>query len=56
LNDAEMKKWEKIMKRKKSTNEQRERLLCRSFDDGWEEWKNPLDEEDADDHTGHHHH
>jgi hypothetical protein len=58
LNDAEMKKWEKIMKRKNLTNEQRERLLCRSFDDGWEEWNNPLDEGDGHDHdhTGHHHH
>lgn len=58
LNDAEMKKWEKIMKRKNLTNERREDLLCRAFDDGWEEWKNPLDEEEGDghDHAGHHHH
>ncbi|KAI4730702.1 cobW-domain-containing protein [Aureobasidium sp. EXF-10728] len=58
LDDAEMKKWEKIMKRKGLTNEQREGLLCRSFDDGWEEWRNPLDEEEANghDHAGHHHH
>jgi G3E family GTPase len=58
LNDTEMKKWEKVMKRKNLTNEQRERLLCRAFDDGWEEWNNPIDEEDAHDHdhTGHHHH
>ncbi|KAI4850236.1 cobW-domain-containing protein [Aureobasidium sp. EXF-8845] len=58
LNNAEMKKWEKIMKRKKLTNEQREDLLCRKFEDGWEEWKNPLEEEEIDghDHAGHHHH
>ncbi|KAI4849150.1 cobW-domain-containing protein [Aureobasidium sp. EXF-8845] len=58
LNDAEMKKWEKIMKRKKLTNEQKEDLLCRTFDDGWEEWKNPLEEEEIDghDHAGHHYH
>ena len=57
LDDAEMKKWEKIMNRKKLTNEQREDLLCRTFEDGWEEWNNPLDEEEADinDHAGHHH-
>jgi G3E family GTPase len=58
LNDAEMKKWEKIMKRKKLTNEQKEDLLCRTLDDGWEEWKNPLEEEEIDghDHAGHHYH
>lgn len=58
LNDTEMKKWEKTMRRKGLTNEQRETLLCRTFDDGWEEWRNPLDEEDAEghDHAGHHHH
>ncbi|KAI4741046.1 cobW-domain-containing protein [Aureobasidium sp. EXF-12298] len=57
LDDAEMKKWEKIMKRKNLTNEQREDLLCKTFEDGWEEWNNPLDEEEADshDHAGHHH-
>jgi G3E family GTPase len=53
LNDAEMKRWEKIMNRKKLTNEQKEDLLCRTFEDGWEEWKNPLEEEEID---GHHHH
>ncbi|KAG9711564.1 cobW-domain-containing protein, partial [Aureobasidium melanogenum] len=58
LNDAEMKKWEKTMRRKGLTNEQRETLLCRTFEDGWEEWRNPLDEENVDghDHAGHHHH
>ncbi|KAG9596670.1 cobW-domain-containing protein, partial [Aureobasidium melanogenum] len=58
LSDAEMKKWEKTMRRKGLTNEQRETLLCRTFEDGWEEWRNPLDEEDVDghDHAGHHHH
>jgi len=58
LNDGEMKKWERIMKRKNLTSEQREDLLCRNFDDGWEEWNNPLDEEEGDghDHAGHHHH
>ncbi|KEQ70464.1 CobW domain protein [Aureobasidium namibiae CBS 147.97] len=58
LNDAEMMKWERIMKRKNLTSEQREDLLCRNFDDGWEEWNNPLDEEEGDghDHAGHHHH
>jgi G3E family GTPase len=58
LNDAEMRKWEKTMKRKNLTSEQREDLLCRTFDDGWEEWKNPLEGEEADshDHAGHHHH
>ncbi|KAH0150325.1 cobW-domain-containing protein, partial [Aureobasidium melanogenum] len=58
LNDAEMKKWEKTMRRKGLTNEQRETLLCRTFEDGWEEWRNPLDEEHVDghDHAGHHHH
>ncbi|KAH0024396.1 cobW-domain-containing protein, partial [Aureobasidium melanogenum] len=58
LNDAEMKKWEKTMRRKGLTNEQRETLLCRTFEDGWEEWRNPLDEEDAEDHdhADHHHH
>jgi hypothetical protein len=57
LDDAEMKKWEKIMKRKNLTNEQIEDLLCRTFEDGWEEWNNPLDKEEADghDHAGHHH-
>ncbi|KAG9849684.1 cobW-domain-containing protein, partial [Aureobasidium melanogenum] len=58
LNDAEMKKWEKTMRRKGLTNEQRETLLCRTFEDGWEEWRNPLDEEDVEGHghAGHHHH
>ncbi|KAI5236258.1 cobW-domain-containing protein [Aureobasidium subglaciale] len=58
LNDAEMKKWERIMRRKGVSDEQKESLLCRTFDDGWEEWRNPLEEEDADghDHAGHHHH
>lgn len=57
LDDGEMKRWEKMMKRKGLSNEQRESLLCRTFEDGWEEWKNPLDEEaDGHDHTGHHKH
>ncbi|KAI5194998.1 hypothetical protein AUEXF2481DRAFT_27734 [Aureobasidium subglaciale EXF-2481] len=58
LNDAEMKKWERIMRRKGVSDEQKESLLCRTFDDGWEEWRNPLEEEDAEghDHAGHHHH
>ncbi|KAI5201861.1 cobW-domain-containing protein [Aureobasidium subglaciale] len=58
LNDAEMKKWEKIMRRKGVSDEQKESLLCRTFDDGWEEWRNPLDEEDVEghDHAGHDHH
>ncbi|THZ65419.1 cobW-domain-containing protein [Aureobasidium pullulans] len=57
LDDGEMKRWEKMMKRKGLSNEQRESLLCRTFEDGWEEWKNPLDEEgDGHDHAGHHKH
>ncbi|KAI5241631.1 cobW-domain-containing protein [Aureobasidium subglaciale] len=58
LNDAEMKKWERIMRRKGVSDEQKESLLCRTFDDGWEEWRNSLEEEDAEghDHAGHHHH
>lgn len=57
LDDAEMKKWEKAMRRKGLSNDEKERLLCRSFEDGWEDWRNPLDEEeDGHGHAGHHHH
>ena len=44
LDDGEMHKFSRIMRRD-LPNEKKERLLCNIFDDGWEDWENPLDME-----------
>lgn len=57
LDDGEMARWEKIM-RKGVEDEVKERRLAKVFDDGWEDWPNPLLEEEEDhehDHHGHGH-
>lgn len=62
LDDTEMKQFAKIMRKTKLSDEGKEALLGNLFDDGWEDWANPLDADDAHDHDhdhnsgGHNHH
>ncbi|WVR00112.1 hypothetical protein IAU59_007254 [Kwoniella sp. CBS 9459] len=57
LNDKEWAQWEKVMKSKKFSEEKKAEKLFNLFDDGWEAWAEPGDEEEGDDdaHAGHHH-
>lgn len=49
LNDQEMRTFVRIMRRDLS-NEGKEKLLFNAFDDGWEDWVNPLHMEDGHSH------
>ncbi|KAH8174990.1 cobW/HypB/UreG, nucleotide-binding domain-containing protein [Sarocladium implicatum] len=55
LNDAEMKKWEKVMRNKKLTDDQkRMEALEDIFEDGFPDWPGDF-EDDDEDHEGHDH-
>lgn len=41
LNDKEWAKWQRIMKSKKS-DEVKEQALLDTFEDGWEDWADPM--------------
>lgn len=38
LDDKDMKKWEKVMKNKKLSREEKSEKLAKMWEDGWEEW------------------
>ncbi|KAJ5592165.1 hypothetical protein N7537_009069 [Penicillium hordei] len=38
LDDKDMKKWEKVMKNKKMSREEKSDKLAKMWEDGWEEW------------------
>jgi hypothetical protein len=38
LDDKDMKKWEKVMKNKKLSREEKSDKLAKMWEDGWEEW------------------
>ncbi|WVR07615.1 hypothetical protein IAU60_004657 [Kwoniella sp. DSM 27419] len=46
LDDAEWAKWEKIMKSKKLSDDRKAEKLYKAFEDGWEAWSEPAEEED----------
>ncbi|WWC64496.1 uncharacterized protein I303_107106 [Kwoniella dejecticola CBS 10117] len=55
LTDDEWAKWEKIMKSKKLSAEKKAEKLFNAFDDGWEAWAEPMEEDDEEEINGHSH-
>jgi len=58
LTEREMRRWEKIMRRRYVDEERREDMLLKVWEDGWEDWANPMleeEEENDDEHAGHSH-
>ncbi|RFU25592.1 hypothetical protein B7463_g10758, partial [Scytalidium lignicola] len=56
LTTPEMRRWERIMRHKNLTDEERDDKLAQYFEDGFEDWpKVALDHDDEDGHIGHHH-
>ncbi|WRT70147.1 uncharacterized protein IL334_007141 [Kwoniella shivajii] len=52
LSDNEWAKWEKIMKSGRLSDDKKAEKLFNLFDDGWEAWPEPLDEEQEEEEEG----
>ncbi|KAJ5433890.1 hypothetical protein N7491_004485 [Penicillium cf. griseofulvum] len=48
LDDKDMKKWEKVMKNKKMSREEKTDKLAKMWEDGWEDWPAFEEEEEED--------
>ncbi|KAH8808643.1 PiT family inorganic phosphate transporter [Xylogone sp. PMI_703] len=56
LTTPEMRRWERIMRHKNLTDDEREGKLTQYFEDGFEDWsKSELNHDGDDQHAGHHH-
>ncbi|WVQ66915.1 uncharacterized protein L199_005106 [Kwoniella botswanensis] len=55
LNDDEWAQWEKIMKSRRLSDEKKNEKLFNLFDDGWEAWPEPIEDDEEEGEEGHNH-